>query len=78
MFQQQSPATKPSRLPASLLPGLPPGLPIDPFSTFIPTEAEPWNVARVAHLYRRAAFGPTRDQVEQASSSLRERLLTLC
>src|SRR4051812_40264474 len=33
--------------------------PSDPFATYVPSEAEPWNVQRVGHLLRRVAFGST-------------------
>jgi uncharacterized protein (DUF1800 family) len=37
-------------------------LPSDPFSAFSPTASEPWDMRRVGHLFRRAAFGPTFDR----------------
>ncbi|MEZ4884783.1 MAG: DUF1800 domain-containing protein [Chitinophagales bacterium] len=34
--------------------------------TYIPSSDTPWNVRRVAHLYRRMAFGATAEQINQA------------
>jgi uncharacterized protein (DUF1800 family) len=36
--------------------------PPDPFSPFTPDKMQPWDMRRVGHLLRRAAFGPTFDR----------------
>ena len=44
--------------------------PLDPswcWSRYEPSPAQPWNVGLAAHLYRRAAFGATTDELRQAA-----------
>src|SRR3954453_5045925 len=45
-----------------LMPAVAP--PNDVFDTFVPSKSEPWNVARVAHLYRRAGLGASFEQLQ--------------
>ena len=50
-------------------PGLPPFDQLDPaaeWAPWKPTADQPWDAKWAAHLYRRAAFGPTRDDLKQA------------
>lgn len=41
-----------------------PPLPTDPYAAYVPCGAEPWDVRRVNHLLRRAAFGPSVERVD--------------
>ena len=56
-----APSTSGSR-PSSLRP--PPSLPA-PWQPYEPTPANPWDRRKVAHLYRRAAFGVTWAELEE-------------
>jgi uncharacterized protein (DUF1800 family) len=50
-------------------PSLPPFDQLDPaaeWAPWQPTPDRPWDARWAAHLYRRAAFGPTRDELKQA------------
>jgi uncharacterized protein (DUF1800 family) len=42
--------------------------PVWAWSTYKPDAQRPWNLAQAGHLYRRAAFGATWDQLQQALS----------
>src|SRR6266542_2030748 len=35
----------------------------DPWAPFVPTPEDPWDLAKVAHLHRRAGFGATRPEL---------------
>ena len=45
------------------------------WSTYKPDAQRPWNLAQAGHLYRRAAFGATWDQLQQALSDGPQRTL---
>ena len=38
----------------------------DPFDAYTPTKSNPWTLAKVGHLLRRATFGPTRNELQAA------------
>lgn len=42
-----------------------PALPADPFSAYVPSEKDAWDVRKVNHLHRRAAFGLSYDQLKE-------------
>jgi uncharacterized protein (DUF1800 family) len=42
-----------------------PSPPSDQFSTYEPSDSEPWDLKRVNHLQRRLGFGPTYDRMEK-------------
>src|SRR5262249_15865212 len=46
----------------------PPDLPdpVEAWKPWEPTEADPWNLRWAGHLYRRAGFGATRDELDEA------------
>ena len=39
---------------------------LDPLDPYIPTPENPWNVSKINHLYRRAAFGAKKNDVTDA------------
>ncbi len=41
-------------------------IPSNPFSSYVPTPAEPWDLKRVGHLYRRAGFGVSNKTAAEA------------
>src|SRR5262245_31971183 len=43
--------------------------PADAWKPWEPTDAEPWNGKRIAHLFRRAAFGATPAEIDAARSA---------
>ena len=46
------------------MPVLSTSIPSDPFAPFEPTDQDPWDVAKVAHLLRRITFGPTNEKID--------------
>ena len=62
-------APVPPRAAAWPSPSLPPFDQLDPaaaWAPWTPAADRPWDARWAAHLYRRAAFGPTRDDLKQA------------
>ncbi|HZT82691.1 MAG TPA: DUF1800 domain-containing protein, partial [Gemmataceae bacterium] len=53
-------------MPAAVLPSLDKLDPIEAWKPWQPSDKDPWGVKWAGHLYRRAGFGPTRDEVRQA------------
>ena len=45
------------------------------WSAYKPDAQRPWNLAQAGHLYRRAAFGATWDQLQQALSNGPQRII---
>src|SRR5262245_32127426 len=63
MSSPSSEKRRPTMMPADDRPALP--APADPWAPYTPDAKAPWDLRRVVHLHRRAAFAPTWTEIQR-------------